>query len=408
MIAGLKRLFGDGYRVFFLAAGLYAVFTLSFWVLWLGVHWAGGMFSLLPFAMAPHLWHGHELAFGYGGAALGGFLLTAVPNWTGAKAARHLFILTASSIWLAGRIAVWFSAALPAEIVMVADLAFLPLLAAKIATQLIKRPKPQNVMFLGLLSIIWVANLMVHLEWMEVTSDTALQGLRAGIYGLCAMIAVLGGRVTPAFTRNAMVREGRETRLPVSHKPLELAGVTLAIALPIVVMVGVADRGTAVLMLACGTLQVARVIGWRPGFAAQQPILWSLHLSFALIGVGLILHRTGAVGHRQRSRCASRHRHCRRCRDDGRRHEPGDSRPQRPPAGGTPHADCSLRASACGGGISVGCVRGIGGVVFPGSRRCRRPVDSCICVLCRCALARVLGTSHSGEGIAPCSTAAAS
>ncbi len=296
MIASVKRLFGDGYRVFFLAAGLYAVFTLSFWVLWLGVHWAGGMFSSLPFAMAPHLWHGHELVFGYGGAALGGFLLTAVPNWTGARAARHLFIVTASGLWLAGRAAVWFSAALPAEIVMISDLAFLPLLAAKIATQLIRRPKPQNVMFLGLLSIIWVANLMVHLEWMDVTSDTALQGLRAGIYGLCAMIAVLGGRVTPAFTRNAMVREGRETRLPVSRKPLELAGVALAIALPIVVIIGVPDRWTAVLMLACGILQVTRVMGWRPGFASQQPILWSLHLSFALIGVGLILTGLALLG----------------------------------------------------------------------------------------------------------------
>ncbi|MCU0788738.1 MAG: NnrS family protein, partial [Verrucomicrobia bacterium] len=118
----------------------------------------------------------------------------------------------------------------------------------------------------------------------------------AGIYGLCAMIAVLGGRVTPAFTRNAMVREGRETRLPVSRKPLELAGVALAIALPIVVMIGVPDRWTAVLMLACGILQLTRVMGWRPGFAAQQPILWSLHLSFALVGVGLILTGLALLG----------------------------------------------------------------------------------------------------------------
>ena len=151
-------------------------------------------------------------------------------------------------------------------------------------------------MFLGLLTIIWVANLMVHLEWIGITGDTALQGLRAGIYGLCAMIAVLGGRVTPAFTRNAMVREGRETGLPVSRKMLELSGVALAIALPIAVMIGIPDRWTAILMLACGIVQIARVAGWRPGFAAHQPILWSLHLSFALIGVGLILTGLALLG----------------------------------------------------------------------------------------------------------------
>jgi uncharacterized protein involved in response to NO len=296
MISSLKRFFGDGYRVFFLAAGLYAVFTVGFWVLWLGVHWAGGMFTSLPFAMPPHLWHGHELVFGYGGAALGGFLLTAVPNWTGAKAARHLFIATAAGLWLMGRIAVWYSGALPAPLVMVADLAFLPLLAAKIATQLVKRPKPQNVMFLGLLSIIWIANLMVHLEWMAVTDDTALQGLRAGIYGLCAMIAVLGGRVTPAFTRNAMVREGVETGLPISRKPLEISGVALAIILPIAVMLRLPDPWVAVLMIVCGLLQIARTAGWRPAFAARQPILWSLHLSFALVGFGLILTGLALLG----------------------------------------------------------------------------------------------------------------
>ncbi|MGL4525867.1 MAG: NnrS family protein, partial [Aestuariivirga sp.] len=202
MIMPIHRLFGEGYRVFFLAAGLYALFVLGFWMLWLGVHWAGGAFTHLPFAMAPHLWHGHELVFGYGSAALAGFLLTAVPNWTGAKSARHAFIVVAVAIWLAGRIAMWLSASIAPPIVMAIDLAFLPLLAAKIATQLAKRPKPQNVMFLGLLTIVWSANLMVHLEWAGFTEDTASTGLRAGLYSLCAMIAVLGGRITPAFTRN--------------------------------------------------------------------------------------------------------------------------------------------------------------------------------------------------------------
>ena len=73
MTALFERFFGEGFRVFFLAAGLYAVFSLGFWLIWLGVHWAGGMFTSLPFAMAPHIWHGHELVFGYGSAALGGF-----------------------------------------------------------------------------------------------------------------------------------------------------------------------------------------------------------------------------------------------------------------------------------------------------------------------------------------------
>ena len=296
MMSALQRFLGDGYRVFFLAAGLFALFSLGFWLLWLGVHWAGGMFESLPFAMAPHLWHGHELIFGYGSAALAGFLLTAVPNWTGTKAARHLFIGIAASIWLLGRVAMWSSAMMPPVAVMIADQAFLPLLMVKIAVQLAKRPKPQNVMFIGLLAIVWIANLMVHLEWMDVTQDTAAAGLRGGLYGLCAMIAVIGGRVTPAFTRNAMLREGREMGLPVSRRPLELAGVTLAIILPVAVLIGLAEQVTGLLLMATGIAQLFRVAGWRAGFALRQPILWSLHLSFALVGVGLALTGLALLG----------------------------------------------------------------------------------------------------------------
>ena len=81
--------------------------------------------------MPPHLWHGHELIFGFGAAALGGFFLTAVPNWTGAKGAARSFIEIAAAIWLLGRLAMWFSGALPPLLVAAADLAFLPLLGAQ-------------------------------------------------------------------------------------------------------------------------------------------------------------------------------------------------------------------------------------------------------------------------------------
>lgn len=282
----LKRLFSEGYRVFFLSAALYALVVMVIWTGWLGIHAAGG-YADLPIAMAPQLWHGHELVFGFGSAALGGFFLTAVPNWTGAKAAPTRFIAMAASLWLLGRLAMWASGSLPAPVVALADLAFVPLLAAKIATQLLKRPKPQNMMFLALLVLIWLANLYTHLEFLGLT-DTAAQGLRAGLFALVAMIAVLGGRVTPAFTRNAMLREGRETGLPISHRWLELAGSGLAIALPLASLGFAPDRLLGAIALAAGVAQLARLAGWRGGFALRQPILLALHLSFGLVGLGLI------------------------------------------------------------------------------------------------------------------------
>jgi uncharacterized protein involved in response to NO len=292
----LNRFFGEGFRVFFWAAGIWALFSVSFWLLWLGVHWLGGTFTALPFSMPPHQWHGHELIFGYGAAALGGFFLTAVPNWTGAKAARHAFIASVAAIWLAGRLVNWFSGSLPPLAVAVIDLAFLPVLAAKIATQLWSQPKPQNVVFLGFISLVWVANLLVHLEWMGQTADTANMGLYGGLYALCAMIAVVGGRVTPAFTRNAMLRDGLEQHLPVSRKYFELPAVFLFAVIPVGHMAGVPEQIMAVLFAAAGALQILRVLGWQPRFALSQPIIWTLHLSLTLIGLGYIMTALATLG----------------------------------------------------------------------------------------------------------------
>lgn len=288
MTSPITRLFGEGFRVFFLAAGLYAVFTLIVWEGWLGIHAAGGMVSDLPFAAPPHLWHAHEMIFGYGTAALGGFFLTAVPNWTGAKAARHLFIATVAGLWLAGRLAVWYSAHLPPALVAVADLAFLPVLGAKILTQLVKRPKPQNLMFLGLLTIIWTGNLMVHLEWTGIAGDTLWSGLRTGLLGLCAMIAVLGGRVTPSFTRNAMTKSGRETRLPASRLPLDAAGIAGAILLPLGFLAGLAEPVLGAVAGTAGLAALGRLAGWRGGWTLGQPILWSLHLGYLMLATGYL------------------------------------------------------------------------------------------------------------------------
>jgi len=281
----LKRLFGDGFRVFFLAAGLFALFSMGVWEGYQIVQ-ALGITLDLPTAAPPHLWHAHEMIFGYGSAALGGFLLTAVPNWTGAKSAPDRFIAVAAGLWLAGRLAIWTSGALPPALVAVLDLAFVPVLASNLLTQLIKRPKLQQMIILAILTAFWVANLMVHLEWTGITTDTAWAGLRAGLLTLGALIMVLGGRVTPGFTRNAMVQSGREHGLPVN--PMPLAGIAIAAALtqPLGYLVGAPETLLAPFALIAGTAGLIRVALWRGLWTRDKPILWTLHLSYALNALG--------------------------------------------------------------------------------------------------------------------------
>lgn len=289
----LKRVLSDGYRIFFLAAGVYAVFAVSVWVLWLD----GRLQGDLPFAAPAPLWHAHEMIFGYASAALAGFLLTAVPNWTGAKSAPIRFIAPMAALWLAGRGAIWFSGDLPAETVAVIDLAFLPLLATKIAEQLIRRPKPQNVVFLGFLTLIWAGNLMVHLDWTGIAPGLLDVGLRVGLFALCAMIAVLGGRVTPGFTRNAMKRAGvPEAGWPHPHVWIERPAVLCAVAVPVALLLNAPDPVLGGLALIAGGLQFLRLAFWKPIWTLPQPILWALHLAIAMLGAGLLLYGLSLFG----------------------------------------------------------------------------------------------------------------
>lgn len=286
-MTALKRLFGDGFRVFFLAAGLFALFSMGVWEGYQIVQAFGGVLDL-PTAAPPHLWHAHEMIFGYGSAALAGFLMTAVPSWTGAKSAPHRFIAVVAGLWLAGRIAVWTSGALPSALVAVLDLAFVPVLAANLLTQLIKRPKPQQMIILAILTAYWIANLMVHLEWLGLTADTAWAGLRAGLLTLGAMIMVLGGRVTPGFTRNAMVQSGREDRLPLNPMPLAALAIAAALTQPLGYLLGVPETWLAPFALSAGVAGLLRVALWRGLWTKDKPILWTLHLSYALNALGFL------------------------------------------------------------------------------------------------------------------------
>lgn len=294
-MTALKRFFTDGFRVFFLAAGLFAILSIGLWSVWLAVHAMGGTINL-PTAAAPHLWHAHEMIFGYGSAALAGFFLTAVPNWTGARAAPHLFIAAVAGLWVLGRIAVWTSGGLPAGLVAVLDLALVPVLAAKVLTQLLRRPKPQQMIFLGLLALFWIGNLMVHLEWMGWTDDSLWAGLRVGLLTLGATIMVLGGRVTPGFTRNAMVQAGREIGLPRNPMPLAVVAITAAISLPVGYALGLDESVIGPLAVVAGGAGLLRVALWRGLWTKDKPILWVLHLSYALNALGFMTFGLAGLG----------------------------------------------------------------------------------------------------------------
>ena len=289
MIA-IERLFSQGFRIFFLSAGIFALLSAGIWTIWL-VSGAGFDLHVVP---APEKWHAHEMIFGYASAAVAGFFLTAVPNWTGAKGAPHRFIAVVWGLWLAGRLAFclpW----LPPLALAAIDLAFIPVLAAQMLIQLLARPKLPQLVFIAILALFWCANLLCHLEWLGLT-NTLEQGLWGGLLVLCALIVVMGGRVTPGFTRNAMVAAGRESDLPRNPAPLAALSIGSAIGASLCVLLALNPLLGGTLSLLAGSSALTRVALWRSVWTRRQPILWTMHLSYALNALGFILFGLSAFG----------------------------------------------------------------------------------------------------------------
>ncbi|HOV03828.1 MAG TPA: NnrS family protein [Kaistiaceae bacterium] len=278
-----------GFRFFFLAAGLYAILAMAAWLSWLGIHAAGGAVVTPTMAMAPHFWHAHEMIMGFAVAVISGFFLTAVPNWTNTAPARAAFVSSVGGLWLAGRLAMWFSAFLPAFLVAVVDLAFLPALTVRLAINMRNNPQPRNVVVVGLLGIVTIGNLMMHLEWTGITDDTAASGARLALFTIGGLIAVIGGRVTPSFTRNAL-RRVSVTADPVDRPIFDRAGVFAAGAVGPLVALGVPDMAVGVVAIVAGLANGARLAGWQGRHTLKEPILWSLHLGFLMVAVGFLYY----------------------------------------------------------------------------------------------------------------------
>ena len=191
-----------GFRPFFLGAAVWAALAMMLWLPML----SGG--PGLPTAFDPVSWHAHAFLFGYLGAVVAGFLLTAVPNWTGRLPIVGWPLGGLAVLWLAGRAAVAVSGGLPASMVAAVDLAFPLVLASVIGREIVAGRNWRNLIVLALLAVFIAGNALFH--WEAARGDLAAQGygLRLGLGAGVMMIAVIGGRVVPSFTRNWLVKRG--------------------------------------------------------------------------------------------------------------------------------------------------------------------------------------------------------
>jgi len=281
--AGASRfaLFAYGFRPFFLLAGWYALLVVPAWVL---VHTHG----LVPLgAMPPQLWHAHEMLYGFVGAAVAGFLLTAVPSWTGASGFAGPPLVILSALWIIGRAAFAAAAVLPAWFIAALELAFLPALAFVLAPPLV-RSGNRNTILLVVIGALWLSDAAFMFGVASDDALTAQRALRFAINLLLVLVTVIGGRIVPSFTANAARQRGDAATVR-SWPAVEWGVLTTMIAVAIVDLWLPDTVLSGWIAAVAAVAQAARMTGWRTLSTRRQPILWVLHLGYGWLPVGLAL-----------------------------------------------------------------------------------------------------------------------
>ena len=276
-----------GFRPFFLLAGLYAGGTI---LVWLPMFY--GELSTAT-AFAPRDWHIHEMLFGYVAAVVTGFLLTAIPNWTGRLPLQGAPLLALVSVWLAGRVAVTTSAWIGWVPAAVIDGAFLVLVAAAAAREIVAGRNWRNLKVIAVIGVLAVANIGFHLE--AHFSGTADYAMRAGIGAIVLLITLVGGRVVPSFTHNWLARAGKG-RLPAPFGRFDAATVIVSAGALLLWIALPSGRPTSAALLAAGILQFARLARWSGERTFREPLVFILHIAYAFVAIGFLVTGAGALG----------------------------------------------------------------------------------------------------------------
>lgn len=283
--------FGYGFRPFFLGAGVYATLAVpAALCAHLGlVEW--------PADWPLGLWHAHEMLFGYAVAAVAGYMLTAVPGWQKSDPVAGPRLAALAAVWLGGRLAMWGAGWLPAWLVATLDVAFLPLLIAIGLPALWLARARRNRLFLAVLGLLALANAAVHAEAAGVIDGDF--GIDLALDTLALTIAVLGGRVVPAFTTGALKSAG--LRDAVAPNPIAdsvaLAAVAAFVAADAAAHIwpGAAPAAVVVALMAAAA-NAWRMAGWATRHTLGAPIVWVLHLGYAWLVVGLAAKGLAGLG----------------------------------------------------------------------------------------------------------------
>lgn len=292
MITFINRLFSYAFRPFFLLGIIYSMLAIILWVL----VWNGSL--ELDWLRAPIHWHAHDMMMGLMAAAIAGFVLTAVANWTSRPPVAGWPLALLVFFWLAGRLAM-----LSPPLSALADALFWSLLCLLVARELFSARNKRNYKVLGVLVALSLTDMLFHAGEMQLLANVDLQRvIWAQLWLVIVLINVVSGRIIPAFTGNWLRRRVPAGKaLPPSHLPGAF-GLVDQIAICSLLLFAasiVFQWPVAVAMplgFTCFVAQVWRLLRWKFWLTLSDPLVWMMHLSYAWLVTGILLWTLSLTG----------------------------------------------------------------------------------------------------------------
>jgi uncharacterized protein involved in response to NO len=248
--------------------------------------WYAGYRGWLPLDMPlPGLaWHTHEMIFGFAPAVIGGFLLTATRTWTGRSTPSGIALAALFALWAAGRILMVTG---PGAVAAAVDVAFPAVLAVVLAVPLWQSGNRRNafvVPLLGAMALLAALHHGAHAGWVD--GQWAPRATAAALGLIALLLAVIGGRVIPAFSANAVPGHA-----PRRWPALEWAAITLLVVIAVVDVTAAAlpPLLSSSLFALAAAVHLMRLAGWRPWATRGNPLLLALPLAYLWLPVHLAL-----------------------------------------------------------------------------------------------------------------------
>jgi uncharacterized protein involved in response to NO len=292
-MAASHPFFRGGFRPFFFAGATWALIALCLWICSL----LGEI--TLPTAMEALAWHRHEMLFGFVGAIIGGFLLTAVPNWTGRLPIAGWPLAGLFSLWAAARLAVLFSGAVSLWVAGLLDVGFFVVLGLLAAREVLEANN-RNIPVVGMILLFGVADALDYLANINVLPWPDL-GWQLAIALVVILISLIGGRIIPSFTRKWLVKRGIKAGLPTQPGKFDLVVIGATAVGMLFWLAGPPELISGLVVMAAGALQLVRWARWRGWRTFADPLVLILHVGYLWIPVGLVLLGLSLAGYVPRS-----------------------------------------------------------------------------------------------------------